>query len=414
MSERSAVQPLRIAVVIESFDPMAGGNERSTDQIIAELVRRGHEVTLITGYAAPGCGLAEVKVMAMATRKSSGVQRLWKFHRWAKQRLAEGGFDTSVSMTMAVPARVVQPRGGTVRETLARNVARQNGIVKRAAKKLTYAVEPKQRLLLRLERKTLADRGVYRVSAVSRYVVGQLETHYQYPAERTVLIPNAAVMPSFELEQREVQRKAVREQHGIAEGAFVLLLAAHNPALKGYATLLAALNILRSQGTVPVALLVGGFGPKQRAQAERLGLADQIRIAGAVPEISAMYAASDVTVLPSWYDPSSKVVLESLMMATPVVSTVYNGASDHIEPAGRPPRGCVLNHPGDAEQLADAIQRLSNKAFRAECAAACAGLDWELGMARHVDELERVLAAAARKTARFESTVNLGYTARLD
>ena len=43
------VLPMRLAVVIESFDLAAGGNERSTQQMMDELVARGHDVTLIAG-----------------------------------------------------------------------------------------------------------------------------------------------------------------------------------------------------------------------------------------------------------------------------------------------------------------------------------------------------------------------------
>lgn len=391
MSEASAISPMRIAVVIESFDPAAGGNEKSTAQILAELAERGHDVTLIAGCCAPADRPAGVTTLTMSTQRSSSVFRLRAFSRWAEQALAAGEFDTSLSVTMAVPSRVLQPRGGTVRETIARNVARRGGGWRSIAKAMVMKLDPKQQLLLGLERRTLASPAVFRVAALSRYVVGQLETHYRFPAERTVLIPNAAVMPEADAGQRATWRRAVRERHGVPADALVLLLAAHNPGLKGYATLLGALGILRGRGVEPVALLVGGFGPSELAASRRQGLADAVRVVGRAQDMPAMYAAADLTVLPSWYDPSSKVVLESLMMSTPAISTVYNGASDHIEPAAGSPRGCVVNDPGDAGQLAVAIERLADAVFRAACSAACDGLADQLSMARHVDRLERVL-----------------------
>lgn len=390
---------MRIAVVIESFDPAVGGNEKSTDQIVAELVRRGHDVTLITGYCTPKGRPAGAAVLALSDRRSSSVFRLFKFSRWAMARLAAGKFDTSLSVTTAVPARVVQPRGGTVRETLARNVAMRSGW-QRFQKSLVLRCEPKQRLLLTLERRTLADPAVHRVAALSRYVVGQLETHYRFPAVRTVVIPNAAVMPEPDAEQRAAWRQAVRGKHDIPDRALVLLLAAQNPRLKGYATLLGALERLRDRGRGPgpVALLVGGFGPAELRAAEKRGLADQVRAVGPTREMPPMFAAADMTVHPSWYDPSSKVVIESLMMSIPVISTVYNGSSDFLESPTSPPRGCVVNDPADSEKLADAIERLADPVFRRACSAACTGLVDELSMPRHVDRLERVLAEAAAST----------------
>jgi len=103
-----------------------------------------------------------------------------------------------------------------------------------------------------------------------------------------------------------------------------------------------------------------------------------------------------VTVLPSWYDPSSKVILESLMMGTPAISTVFNGASDHLDPPGGPQRGCVIDDPGDAVQLGDAMTKLADADFQRRCAVSCAGMADQLSMRRHVDALEKVLLETAR------------------
>ncbi|MEM8739377.1 MAG: glycosyltransferase family 4 protein [Planctomycetota bacterium] len=416
----AAVPPLRVAVVIESFNPAAGGNERSTDQILRELVARGHQPTLVTGFAPTGLSSPGppgepahsvvppgVTLAAMADRKSSSVFRLARFAPWARRQLRAGRFDTSLSVTMAVPARVLQPRGGTVRETLARNLALRSSGLAREKKRLALALDPKQRLLLALERRTLANPLVHRVAALSRYVIRQLEQHYRFPAERTALLPNAAVMPTLTPQETAAHRARVRRDHRLPDHAVVYLMAAQNPVLKGFPTLLAALARLRdappgsgstadpSPGTParphPVALLVGGFGPDQQAAADALGLADHVRVVGPARDMSPYFAAADVTVLPTWYDPSSKVVLESLMTATPAISTAYNGASDFIAPPGAPPRGRVVADPGNAQELARAMADLADPAARAACAAACHGLADQLSMTRHVDTLETLL-----------------------
>ncbi|MEM6459891.1 MAG: glycosyltransferase family 4 protein [Planctomycetota bacterium] len=398
---------MSIAVVIESFDPAAGGNERSTAQTIDELVKRGHRVTLITGCCAEADEPAGVAVRAMSRHRSSSVFRLMKFAGWAERELAAGGFDTSLSVTMAVPAAVLQPRGGTVRETLARNVAMRGGGWASRKKAIEVGLDPKQRWLLRLERRTLADPAVRRVVALSRYVVRQLDEHYGYPAERVTVIPNAAVMPTPPEDERQAWREAVRAEHGVipGAGATLLLFAAQNPKLKGYTTLLGALRRLREQGADVAVLLAGGFPTPPEAERPRLagmGFADvepMLRPVGPTRDMARLYAAADVTVLPSWYDPSSKVVLESLMMSTPAISTAYNGASDHLEPPDGPPRGLVVADPADAEGLAAAVRRLTDPAFHASCVAACDGLAERLSMTRHVDALERVLCESVGRSA---------------
>ena len=386
-------------MVIESFNPRAGGNERSTAQILDELARRGHDVTLITGAVKRNNEPEGVETIRLSKRKRSSAARLLRFARWARQKLDEGRYDTSLSVTMAVPARVVQPRGGTIRETLDRNVALRGGGLAGLKKKIELAINAKQQLLLRMERRTLADPAVHRVVALSGYVVRQLEQHYAYPSDKTVIIPNAAVMPPVDDAQRDAWRHAVRRGFGVGDDEVAYLFAAQNPALKGFGTLLDALTIVRANGIPAAALLAGNFQYAQHRQVVEAGLRGATRFIGQTSHMQELYAAADVTVLPTWYDPSSKVVLESLMMNTAAISTAYNGASDFIipPPGGGPPRGAVIDNPGDAAALAEAMQRLADPAFRAACAAACYGMSEALSMERHVDALERVLRDAARR-----------------
>lgn len=388
---------LRLAVVIESFNPAAGGNERSTAQIMQELVGRGHAVTLITGYCARKDEPTGVTVRAMSWKKSSSVLRLERFARFAQRTLADGMFDASLSMTMAVAADVVQPRGGTIRETLLRNIAMRQPGWPQARKRLELMFDAKQNALLRHERQTLANPRVHRIAAVSEYVARQLRQHYRFPADHIVIIPNAAVMPKISDAQRAQWRADLREQFQIGPGTTLFLLAAQNPSLKGYPTLLAALaDPTLAQSDVAV-LLVGGFDYAQHQAAAQAGVRERVRIVGQSRQMPALYAAADVTVLPTWYDPSSKVVLESLMMGTPAISTAYNGASDHLAPVGHSARGLVVQDPGDAAELAGAMLRLTDPALRQACRQACAGLAEQLSMARHVDALEVVLREAAAR-----------------
>ncbi|NBC10940.1 MAG: hypothetical protein GVY24_04285, partial [Planctomycetes bacterium] len=91
-------------------------------------------------------------------------------------------------------------------------------------------------------------------------------------------------------------------------------------------------------------------------------------------------------------DPSSKVVIESLMMGVPAISSGRNGASDFILPEEGPARGRVVDDPADVTGLADAMAELCDPAARTACIEAIApDLAEQLSMARHVDRLEGVL-----------------------
>ena len=112
--------------------------------------------------------------------------------------------------------------------------------------------------------------------------------------------------------------------------------------------LLHAAKRLVDQGGEPTLLLAGKIVMAGKDLATKLGIRDRVRIVGSTNQMAELYAAADVTVLPTFYDPSSKVVIESLMMGVPAISTSYNGASEFIrgESDGRP-RGRVIDDPAD-------------------------------------------------------------------
>lgn len=385
---------MKIAIIIESFDPHAGGLERSTAQIANELATRGHAVTLLAGRCRDTACLPGVTILAMSRRKSSSAVRLFLFSRWAAKQLEEGGYDTSLSMTTAVPARVIQPRGGTARETLNRNIAMRPTSLSRLGKRIGLWLNLKRQLLLMLEKRALNDPDLVKVAAVSRYVCQQLQHPYNVPPEKIELIPNAAVMPQVEDEQRAQWRKRIRESFTIPDDTTVFLFAAINPRLKGFTPLMLALAHLKERNVPAVVLLAGDFWHKQNEEAELRNVRDRVCFVRHTRQIEALYAAADVTVHPTFYDPASKVVIESLMMGVPAISTAYNGASDLITPADGPERGRVIPDPADAVALADAMQALADPGTRAACRAACAGLCVGLSMEAHVDQLELLLQAS--------------------
>lgn len=394
---------LNVAVVVEQFDPHGGGAERSTAQIVDELLARRHRVTIITGAcprhaesSTPG-----LEIHPFTGRKPRGAWGWRRFSAWATQRIRQGRFDVSLSMTMMVPATVLQPRGGTVRETLQRNLATRASHPTRLVKRVTQALSPKQQMLLQLERRTLADPAVKRVIAVSRYVQDQLRRHYQFDPSRIELIPNAATMPSVSESQRHTWRDHIRRGFEIPPHSTAYLFAALNPRLKGLFPLLYATQRLVEQGLNPVVLLVTRIRYAYQHLAATLGIREHVRFLGMTQHMAPLYAAADATVLPTFYDPCSKVVIESLMMGTPAISTAYNGASDCLREAatGSPARGRVIADPGDVPALAQAMADLADPQQRRLCAQATAGLDQELSMTRHVDQLEQVLRHAGSTPA---------------
>ena len=382
-----------LAIVIDAYHPSGGGAQRSTCQIAGELVARGHKVNLIAGYCPQHVEIPGTKITRFSTGGSRSAWWVLAFSRWATARLTNGNFDASLSVTTTVPAWLIQPRSGTLRETFARNIAMRRHPLRRLSKRLLLKLSAKHQLLLALERRTLANPMVRWIAPGSRYVARQLEHHYGIDPSQIKLVPNAAQMPRVNDELRLKWRQQIRSAMRISDESTVYLFAAFNPRLKGVESLLCATRRLIDRGVDLTVLLAGDMGYAQQHMAAKLRIRDRIRMVGTTDQMAQLYATADVTVHPTFYDPSSKVVIESLMMGTPAISTSFNGASDLIlGDDGQLPRGRVIQDPADIAALSSAMTEMADPMLRQQCVAAMNGLADALSIKRHVDRLEPLLA----------------------
>jgi UDP-glucose:(heptosyl)LPS alpha-1,3-glucosyltransferase len=74
---------------------------------------------------------------------------------------------------------------------------------------------------------------------------------------------------------------------------------------------------------------------------------------GSVPDLAAIYAAADLFLLPTLYDPFSNACLEALAAGLPVITTRDNGFSEIIE---NRIHGSIIEAASDVAQIRDALQ----------------------------------------------------------
>jgi UDP-glucose:(heptosyl)LPS alpha-1,3-glucosyltransferase len=73
------------------------------------------------------------------------------------------------------------------------------------------------------------------------------------------------------------------------------------------------------------------------------------------------YAAADVYVHPTWYDPCSLTVIEALAGGIPVITTRFNGASEFLTEGQE---GFVIADPADTVALAEKMRVLLDPELR--------------------------------------------------
>jgi glycosyltransferase involved in cell wall biosynthesis len=163
-------------------------------------------------------------------------------------------------------------------------------------------------------------------------------------------------------------RETVR-QHGLYH---TLLFAGAVVETKGIQTIIDALpSLLRYVDRCR--LVVAGSGDERFLAALKRFDPTQVRLLGRMPfrEMRALYATADLTLAPSvWYDNSPMVILESLLVGTPVLGSAIGGIPELIQEGQT---GYVIA-PGDAPALIESVVRhfgLSapeRRAMRRRCA----------------------------------------------
>ena len=245
----AAPSSMNIALVIERFNPHGGGAERSTAQIASGLAARGHRVTVLCGVGEPtNTDGGRITVVPRFHGSRFDAVRLLRFVPWVREKLKQEKFDASLSFTTAVPAMIVEPRSGIVREDHLRNIARRDTAAARRLKQLALGLSLKHRALLSLERRTLADPSVRRVVAISRYIARQLGSHYAVGPERIVLIPNGAEVEPLDAAARANARRVIRRNLNVPPDQPLFLFPANDPWRKGFSPLVRAAARMMEEG----------------------------------------------------------------------------------------------------------------------------------------------------------------------
>ncbi len=375
---------MNVALIMERIETWRGGAETSTVQFAGHLSQLGCHVSMLTTSRLPST--PAMTIVPIKARAPSRTLRTMLFARRAAAYVRARRFDIVHCITPCLAADVYQPRGGTVPEMLARNLAIRGDTLQRGWKRFNQRLSPKHRVAGRLERQLLTRRPPPWVIAISQYVCDQLSRHYKFEGTRVRLIFNGVDPDQTPADKRRAHRVEIRRQFGLADDDLMLLCVAHNFKLKGVGQLAEALA--RRPGRLPdhtCAVIVGRDNPTPFVRlAERLGVADRIFFAGPSQRVQAFLHAADLLVHPTFYDPCSRVVLEAMAAGLPVITTRCNGAAERIID-GR--EGYVIDSPQDVDALADRIERLADDDHRRACAGRAPQVVEGISMRRHAADV---------------------------
>lgn len=156
---------------------------------------------------------------------------------------------------------------------------------------------------------------------------------------------------------RERVRKRIRQLYGISEDETLLLFVGNPFRRKG---LMYAIKALESLRGIPVKLMVVGKSLTHDNinfylnLASRIGVEKMVIYVGLIKDVYKYFAASDIFILPTLYEPFGLVILEAMASGLPVIvsSKECCGAAELIENGKN---GILLDNPKNWKELAEKI-----------------------------------------------------------
>ena len=349
---------MKIAIITERADIRLGGAERSVLELRAALSAIGHHVEIIAAK-----GLATGKNIHILCQGNPNKRtNYFTFYKAIREFLQQNDFDIVHSVLPFDFADVYQPRGGSYAETIVRNAASYQNKFVEFYKKVFSVFNSRRTTLLQAERKIAQASNGPVIAALSKYVAEQFEEHYDTDPSRISIIPNGVKsIKGADIAQADKLRAELLYKFHLkeADNPVFFLFAANNFRLKGLPTLIKAIQLVTKRKTERPAYLVvtGSDKDKKCRRMAKLLAPRNILFFGALGHIQEAMAATDIAVLPTFYDPSSRFILEALSAGKPVITTKYNGASDLFV---NNRHGKIIDSPEDASSLADAIAFFTN------------------------------------------------------
>jgi len=344
----------KIAIIIERANTLLGGAERSVFELAGAISKLGAEVDILAAK-----GQTNAENIHILCRDTAGKRTCYfTFEKALKKHLAENPYSLVHSVVPFDFADIYQPRGGSFAESILRNAASYQNRAIGSFKRITAFANFRRTILLQAERRLCKNPDGPLIAALSRYVAEQFKQHYGLDESRITIVPNGIkIHKLIDTAEAGRLREQIMAKLGLkeADNPVFFLFAANNFRLKGLAVLIRALQLAAQRNTARQAYLIvaGRDKPyKYRRLAKKLNVHKKIIFLGPVRRIQNALSIIDVAVLPTFYDPASRYILEALTAGRPVITTRYNGAADFIT---NDRHGKIIDSAENVTALAEAV-----------------------------------------------------------
>ena len=311
----------RIAFLRRRFSP-TGGAERYLLRLASGLLSQGHQITLYCEEWSPS------ENPFQSVRKIESGDPV-SFARLVAAQPMHDRHDLVFSLERVPNCDIYRAGDGVHADWLAYRQAFHP-----LMGRVRTWMRSKNREMCRLEAQVFAPGSLKRLICNSKFVAQQVVKRFDFPEDRIDVIYNGVPYQQFSMGDRTLGRRALQ----LNPDDYVVLLVGAGAERKGHAIARAAMRRIKAKHAK---LVIVDTPPPV-----------------AMPHV---YAAADVFILPTLYDPFANVTLEALAAGLPVITSAQNGASEIIEDDKS---GYILPRADDDKLIVHLIDYLADPANR--------------------------------------------------
>ena len=252
-------------------------------------------------------------------------------------------------------------------------------------------VSRKHQEILKLEESLFTKGGAGRVIANSEMVKREIVDLYHYAADKIDIVRNGVPLEKFRFDP--ALRQTSRAELKLKPDETALLFAGSGWERKGLRFAIEAFELCRDR---KLRLLVAGRGDARGYKPKRFFTEEPVRFLGEISDLRPIYAAADIFILPSIYDPFSNACLEALASGLPVITTRDNGFSEIIEDGVH---GSIVDLPNNVGALRDAIRFWSDESRRMSARSTIVERASQFDISRNVEATLKILLQSAASTS---------------
>jgi UDP-glucose:(heptosyl)LPS alpha-1,3-glucosyltransferase len=368
---------LGIAFVRRGYSP-TGGAERYLNRLARGVTEAGHEIQLIASNDWPEDQWPFGLIRRLSAESVIG------FADELEQIRPQLHCDALFSLERVWSCDIYRAGDGVHRAWLERRRKFEIPL-----KQFVRAANRKHRDLLQLEESLFAYGNAGRVIVASEMVRHEILDLYGYPGDKIEITRNGVPIDKFRFDPE--LRETAREHLKLKPDQIALLFAGSGWERKGLLFAIQAMALCKNR---KMRLLVAGRGNERLYKTTRLRFWREkpVQFLGEVADLVHVYAAADIFILPTIYDPFSNACLEALACGLPIITTRANGFSEIIEDTVH---GSIVDHAGNLIGLRDAIRFWSDPSRRAAARSANVERASQFDISKNVQQTLEILTRVA-------------------